>query len=191
MRADLSRKPWLWDDACREKARLLRVVALDVDGVMTDGGIFLSDGGEESKRFYVRDGMGIRLLRESGLVVGLVTARLSALVERRARELGLAFWHQGIGDKWAVLSRELEERGIAAEHCAFMGDDLVDLPVLTRVGLAAAPADAAAEVVARVHWVSGRRGGRGAVRELAEHILRARGEWDGLVARWENGVGSA
>ncbi len=136
----------------------------------------------ESKRFYVRDGLGIRLLLEAGITVGCITARNSPLVTQRGTELGLSFVHQGIKEKWHCLQNEINGRGLVPRQCAFMGDDLIDLPILSRVGLASAPADADPEVVHRVHWLARRKGGWGAVRELAEGLLRAKGIWDRAVS---------
>lgn len=172
-----------WSGELAQRAARIRLLALDVDGVLTDGGLYLDDAGLQGKRFHVRDGLGMRLLREAGLQVGIITARKSKLVEQRAEELKLAFVRQGAHRKWAALEEEMNRAGLTPEACAYMGDDLVDLGVLTRVGLAAAPADAHPEVAARVHWQASTGGGRGAVRELAEGILHAQGAWEGIVAR--------
>jgi 3-deoxy-D-manno-octulosonate 8-phosphate phosphatase (KDO 8-P phosphatase) len=166
-----------------QQARRIQMVALDVDGVLTDGGIIIDNAGVEAKRFYVRDGLGIRLLLDSDIQVGLITARNSKVVSRRAEELRLSFVHQGVKDKWSCLQAEMERAGIAAQGCAFMGDDLIDLPILTRIGLATAPADAAPEVLKQVDWVASNPGGRGAVRDLAEAILQAQDKWAGIVSR--------
>ena len=165
-------------------AKKVKMVALDVDGVLTDGGIFIDNAAVEAKRFYVRDGLGIRLLLDSGIKVGLITARNSQVVSRRAQELSLSFVHQGVKEKWHCLQGEMERAGIESDACAFMGDDLIDLPILSKIGLATAPADAAPEVLERVHWVAQRPGGRGAVRDLAEEILKAQGMWAGIVSRF-------
>ncbi|MBF0445587.1 MAG: HAD-IIIA family hydrolase [Magnetococcales bacterium] len=159
------------------------MVALDVDGVLTDGGIFFDNEGIETKRFSVRDGLGIRLLLDSGIKVGLITARKSAVVQKRAQELSLSFVHQGVKNKWPCLKAELDKEQITPLHCAFMGDDLLDLAILTKVGLATAPEDAAQEVLERVDWVAAKPGGRGAVRDLAEMILKSQGNWAEIVSR--------
>lgn len=165
------------------RARDVRVVALDVDGVLTDGVIQLDADGREHKRFHVTDGLGIRLLLEAGLHVGLISARCSEAVTRRAAELSLSFVHQGVrGGKWGCLEAELGKVGCRPDQSAFMGDDLIDLEVLCRVGLATAPMDARPEVRQRVHWVASAVGGRGAVRELAEGLLMAQGRWEKSVA---------
>ncbi len=169
------------------RLRRVRLLALDVDGVLTDGGIIHSDGGAglvESKRFYVRDGLGLRLLLKRDIKVGLITARRSELVAHRASELQLAFVHQGIRHKRDCLLRELDRNDLTLEECTFMGDDLQDLPVLTQVGFSSAPADAQPEVRDRVHWVAPKKGGRGAVRDLAELLLKAQGHWEGIVEKY-------
>ncbi len=170
-----------------ERASCIKMVALDVDGVLTDGGIIIDNAGIEAKRFSVRDGLGIRLLLDSGIKVGLITARRSQVVSRRAEELSLSFVHQGVKDKWRCLQEEMTHSAIDAQACAFMGDDLIDLAILTRVGLAAAPCDAAPEVLERVHWISDKPGGGGAVRHLAEGILQAQGLWSSHVTRLSSG----
>lgn len=169
-----------------KKAKEIKMVALDVDGVLTDGGIILDDHGTQSKRFYVRDGLGIRLMLQSGLKVGLLTARQSNLVTIRSQELSLSFVHQGVHDKWACLQEELQKTGLTPQQCAFMGDDWVDLPVLNRVGLSSAPLDADTEVRNRVDWISTKKGGHGAVRELAEKLLHAQNKWTSLLASFEH-----
>jgi 3-deoxy-D-manno-octulosonate 8-phosphate phosphatase (KDO 8-P phosphatase) len=168
-------------ESLRERLDRIRVVALDVDGVLTDGGLLIGQQGELGKRFHVRDGMGMRLLMEAGIRVGLITARYSRIVTRRAAELDLTFVHQGIRDKWDCLASELNRQGIPPDACAFMGDDLQDLRVMSQVGLSAAPADGARDVRERVHWVSACNGGQGAVRDLAEWILRTQGRWSAIV----------
>lgn len=166
----------------RSRAQAIRLVALDVDGVLTDGILHLDGEGRESKRFHVRDGLGIRLLLDAGIKVGLITARSSEAVARRGKELSLSFVRQGVrGNKWLCLKEEMTTLGLEAHQCAFMGDDLIDLGILQRVGLSAAPADAEPEVLDNVHWVSGKNGGRGAVRELAKNILMAQGLWEGIL----------
>ncbi|WP_130472000.1 KdsC family phosphatase [Candidatus Magnetaquicoccus inordinatus] len=181
----MSDKQTLWPE---EKAKAIRMVVLDVDGVLTDGIIQLDNNGVESKRFYVRDGLGIRLLLQAGIQVGLITARQSSVVSQRAAELSLSFVHQGARHKWPALQQELHRAGLQAEQCLFMGDDLVDLAALCRVGLATAPRDADPEVLKRVDWVASLPGGRGAVREMAERLLRSQGVWDNLIQGLLEGV---
>ncbi len=171
------------ETSLRERLVAVRLLLLDVDGVMTDGGIILT-GGDESKRFDVRDGTGIKYLQRSGVEVALITGRRSAVVERRAAELGITEVHQGALKKWPVAEALLERLGVRPEHAAYVGDDLIDLPVMLRVGAAFAVADAAAEVRLRAHDVTQCPGGRGAVREVAEAILCAQGKWKAIVARY-------
>jgi 3-deoxy-D-manno-octulosonate 8-phosphate phosphatase (KDO 8-P phosphatase) len=166
---------------------------LDVDGVLTDGILHYSDGGEELKRFSVRDGLAIRLLLESGIQVAIVTGRRSEAVAIRCRELGLRddLVIQGSSDKAADLVTLQERLELRGDQVAAMGDDLPDLPMLTRVGFAACPADAAPEVVAACHLVCGAGGGRGAVREIAQLILKAQRRWQDAVSRWIARPGTA
>jgi 3-deoxy-D-manno-octulosonate 8-phosphate phosphatase (KDO 8-P phosphatase) len=163
------------------RARTLRLLLFDVDGVLTDGTIVVHGDGSEAKRFSIRDGAALVWAQRAGLSTGVLSGRISAATERRAAELGLTVVVQGRADKRAAYLDVLAAHGLTDEQVAFMGDDLMDLPVIARVGLSAAPADAASDVQARVHWVSTRPGGRGAVREFIEMVLRARGEWDALV----------
>lgn len=165
-----------------ERATSIRMVVLDVDGVLTDGSIYFDENGLESKRFHVRDGMGIRLLLQADFIVGVLTARQSTMVTQRAKELSLSFVHQGVKDKWACLQHELEKAALSAKQCAYMGDDLLDLRVLQHVGLATAPADADSEVRNRVHWVATQKGGKGAVRELAKNLLHTQKKWHAIVS---------
>ncbi len=156
------------------RARKIRLLILDVDGVMTDGRIILDN---LWKAFHVRDGHAIKMAQQAGLQVAIVTGRQSEVVNRRAAELGVQRVYQKIWDKVAVLETILREEGMTAEEAAFIGDDSVDLPLLGRVGLSMAVADADAEVRRRVHWVARERGGRGAVREAIAWILKAQGKW--------------
>ncbi len=176
----------------REVAERIRLVGLDVDGVLTDGGIYLggTDAGErvEMKRFEITDGLGIRLLQEAGVQVAIVTGRESAAVRHRAEELGIVECHQDrTAAKLPIMRGIMERLGVAWEEVAFLGDDLPDLPLLRRVGLPAAVGTAVVEVKAEAGWVARRSGGRGAVREFAEALLRARGEWAEGVDRYVRG----
>lgn len=169
-------------DDVTERARRIRVLLLDVDGVLTDGGVYVHADGSESKRFDIKDGAGIVMARRAGLTVGVISARHSQATIHRARQLGLDPVRQGVADKAAALAELMDTHGWTAETIAYMGDDVVDLPVLRRVGLAACPADAVPEVQAVAHVVSARPGGQGAARALIEDILRAQGRWDALIA---------
>jgi 3-deoxy-D-manno-octulosonate 8-phosphate phosphatase (KDO 8-P phosphatase) len=163
------------------RARRIRLILLDVDGVLTDGRIIVHGDGTESKEFHIRDGAGIVWAMQAGVEVGLLSARTSAATTLRATQLGISIVSQGVGSKLAEFERILGERALAADDVAYMGDDLLDIPVLNRAGLAAAPADAATEVRGVSHWVSPSGGGRGAVRDLIELVLRAQDRWDAIV----------
>ena len=170
----------------RDTARAIKLVILDVDGVMTDGGIYLGAtvSGEtvEMKRFEITDGLGVRLLQRAGIEVAIVTGRRSEVVAIRARELGIDELHQDPqADKLPIVREIIERKGIDWEAVAFLSDDLADLPVLRHVGLPAAVANAVPEVAARSIWHARRRGGEGAVRDFAEALLGARDEWAGVV----------
>jgi 3-deoxy-D-manno-octulosonate 8-phosphate phosphatase (KDO 8-P phosphatase) len=165
-----------------ERAKRVKLLVLDVDGVLTDGGLYYGPEGEALKRFDVKDGHGIVLCRDTGLPAAILTARTSQAVEVRSRELRISHVLQGQRDKKAGLEILLERTGLTAEELAYIGDDVNDLPVLSRVGLAAAPADARDEVKAHAHYVCKNRGGHGAVRELCELLLRAQGRWEQALA---------
>jgi 3-deoxy-D-manno-octulosonate 8-phosphate phosphatase (KDO 8-P phosphatase) len=164
-----------------ERARRVRLVLLDVDGVLTDGTVIMHGDGTESKAFHIRDGAAIVWAMQTGVDVGLLSARASAATTQRAAQLGMTIVAQGVPSKPTEFERILAQQGLAEQNVAYMGDDLLDLPILARAGLSGAPADAAEEVRAAAHWVSARRGGHGAVREFIELILRAQGRWDSIV----------
>jgi len=169
---------------CLDRARRIRLILLDVDGVLTDGKILVHADGSESKQFDIKDGTGIVLAQKAGIRVGLLSARQSASTTERAAQLRITLVRQGALDKLGEYEEVRTELGLEDDQIAFMGDDLLDLPVLARVGLGAAPADAVAEVREVAHWVSRQRGGDGAVRELTEMVLKAQDRWDVLVAEW-------
>ena len=171
--------------AALPRARQGKLLLLDVDGVLTDGTLIYSTDGVESKSFNTQDGLGLRLLQDSGVEVGIITARTSPMVERRARELGLTHLFQGQSDKLAAFESILKQTGLRPPQIAYMGDDLMDLPILNRVGLAAAPANAVAEVRQRVHYTTERSGGFGAVREVCDLILEAQGNLERMRARFD------
>lgn len=160
------------DDALLARAAAIRLACFDVDGTLTDGRLAFDSDGREIKAFHVHDGQGLVLLRKAGLEVALITARDSAVAERRARELGLRA-HTRVGDKLACVRALCAELDIAIGYVAYMGDDLPDLPVMRAVGLACAPADAHPWTGAHAHWRSRNGGGRGAARELCDLILAA------------------
>jgi len=160
-----------------DRARRIRLLVLDVDGVLTDGGLFYGAAGEEGKRFDVHDGLAMVAARRSGLAIAVISGRASPAVAQRMKELGVAEVHQGVDDKAAVLSALLARQGLSRAEVAVMGDDLPDLPALAQAGLALAPANAVTEVKRAAHWVARHGGGGGAVREAIELILRARKSW--------------
>jgi 3-deoxy-D-manno-octulosonate 8-phosphate phosphatase (KDO 8-P phosphatase) len=150
------------------------MLLLDVDGVMTDGSIYFSESGDELKRFNIQDGYGIVKLRASGVNVGIITGRVSNLVKRRADELGITEVYQNLDNKVEAYEQIKAKHGLEDREIAYIGDDEPDLPVLTRVGFSAAPADAVPTVRKKVHYVCRRKGGSGAVREVVELILSER-----------------
>jgi 3-deoxy-D-manno-octulosonate 8-phosphate phosphatase (KDO 8-P phosphatase) len=163
------------------RCRAIELLVVDVDGVLTDGVIAIDDRGVETKHFHVRDGSALHLWRKAGKRSAILSGRRAALVERRAAELGIAPVIQGAKHKGPAFRRILSELGLGPHQVCFMGDDLADLPVLEVAGLAACPADAAPEVKAAAHFVAQNPGGRGAVREVVEVILKMQGSWDWLV----------
>jgi 3-deoxy-D-manno-octulosonate 8-phosphate phosphatase (KDO 8-P phosphatase) len=159
------------------RASRVRLLVLDVDGVLTDGGLLFSASGEETKRFHVHDGLAMVAARKAGLQIAILSSRASAAVTRRMAELGVAEVHQGVADKAGALDVLRERLGLARGEVAMMGDDLPDLPAMARAGLALAPGNAVAEVKRAAHWVARRRGGDGAVREAVEMLLKSRRAW--------------
>ena len=168
--------------AVLERAARVRLILLDVDGVLTDGSLHLASGGAEGRSFYVRDGLAIRLGQRAGLTFGIVSGRGSPVVDERAAELGITEVHQREHDKDRRLLEIGERLGVAASAVCFVGDDLIDVPAMRLAGLAAAPADAAGEAIESAHYVTRCAGGRGAVREVIELVLRASSKWDEVTA---------
>jgi 3-deoxy-D-manno-octulosonate 8-phosphate phosphatase (KDO 8-P phosphatase) len=166
------------------KAAAIRMLLFDVDGVLTDGTVVMHSDGSESKHFHIRDGAALVWAQRAGLRVGLLSARTSGATAQRAAQLGIRIVTQGATDKSTAYAEILRQSGLDDAAVEFMGDDLLDLPVLAKVGLSAAPADAAPEVRERVDWVSQSGGGRGAVRELIELVLRAQQRWDAIVQQY-------
>lgn len=165
----------------QERASRIKLVIFDVDGVLTDGKVELHPDGSESKRFDIKDGLAIVWAQRAGLTVGLLSARTSPTTLARAAQLGVTLVHQGVPSKLDTYEQIVGDLCDADDEVAYMGDDIVDLPVLMRAGLATAPADAAADVRSRAHWISQARGGEGAARELIELILRAQGRWESII----------
>jgi 3-deoxy-D-manno-octulosonate 8-phosphate phosphatase (KDO 8-P phosphatase) len=166
------------------KAARIKLLLFDVDGVLTDGAVTVHSDGTESKNFGVRDGIAMVWAERAGLTVGLLSARMSATTPHRASQLGIRIVQQGVLNKVEGYERIIASEGVSDAEVAYMGDDIVDLAVLARVGLSAAPADAVAEVRAQVDWTSRFNGGRGAVRELIELILGVQERWDAIVAAY-------
>jgi 3-deoxy-D-manno-octulosonate 8-phosphate phosphatase (KDO 8-P phosphatase) len=172
------------------RARQVKLLLFDVDGVLTDGRVTIHGNGTESKAFAIRDGIAMVWAQRQQLAVGLLSARSSPTTTHRAAQLGITLIHQGVASKAESFATIVADTGISPSQVAYMGDDIVDLAVLAQVGLAAAPSDAVAEVIARAHWVSRYRGGEGAVRELVELVLRAQDRWTAVVDSYltERGV---
>ena len=165
-----------------QRAKLIRLIAFDVDGIMTDGGLYLSDSGEEFKRFNSLDGHGMKMLRASGVELAIITGRTSRCVELRAQSLGITHLYQGITDKLGAMQALLSQLNLSPQVAAFMGDDVVDLPVMLRVGLGISVPDAPQIVRERAHYVTQRDGGHGAVREACELLMAAQGTLDVQLA---------
>jgi 3-deoxy-D-manno-octulosonate 8-phosphate phosphatase (KDO 8-P phosphatase) len=162
----------------------IKLLLLDVDGVMTDGRIIYDSNGGETKAFDVKDGHGLKLVQRAGIQVGIITGRQSTIVDRRAAELGIELVYQGAKDKRLPFRKILQKLALEPGEVAYAGDDLVDLPVMRQVGFAATVADAMDEVKAAAHLVTRRAGGRGAVREICDHLLKASGRWSAVTRRY-------
>ena len=168
-----------------EKLADIRLLLLDVDGVMTDGGIIYDGNGLETKVFNVKDGHGIKMLQRHGIEVGIITGRTSLVVDIRARELAIELVYQGALKKIDSYNDVKRRTGLTDSQIAYMGDDVIDVPVMRRVIFAAAPSDALIDARNVAHYVTVCAGGRGAVREVCDLILKGRGLWDGIAARYE------
>ncbi len=164
-----------------EKAKKLKLLILDVDGVLTDGKLFFDGQGNEYKSFHARDGHGIKLLRQTGVEVAVISGRKSNSVALRMKNLGIEHVYQGHENKRAAFNEIIEKIGITPEQAAYVGDDLLDLPIMTRVGLAIAVSDANFAVKLRAVWCTTLAGGHGAVREVCDFIMQAQGNFDEVV----------
>jgi 3-deoxy-D-manno-octulosonate 8-phosphate phosphatase (KDO 8-P phosphatase) len=171
------------NDAIARAARI-RLMIFDVDGVLTDGSLHFGPDGEMMKTFNVLDGHGMKLLQAAGVTTAIISARQSPIVLRRAADLGITHVMQGIHDKREAFEELLRATQTDAQHCGFVGDDVIDLPILTRVGFAASVPNGHIEVRSRVHYVTQAGGGRGAVRELCDFILRAQGSYEAAIASY-------
>jgi 3-deoxy-D-manno-octulosonate 8-phosphate phosphatase (KDO 8-P phosphatase) len=168
----------------KDRIAPVKLLILDVDGVLTDGRIVFDSNGVESKFFNVKDGHGIKLLQRAGMAVAIISGRKSQVVANRAAELGIAHLYQNALDKLVPYHDLLGKTGLRDDQVAYMGDDVIDLPLLRRVGFAAAPADAIPDVLNHVHYVTRSRGGWGAVREVCDLILKGQGHWHTVTARY-------
>jgi 3-deoxy-D-manno-octulosonate 8-phosphate phosphatase (KDO 8-P phosphatase) len=165
-----------------DRAKRVKLMIFDVDGVLTDGGLRYGPEGELIKTFNVLDGHGIKLLQQSGVMTAIISARQSLIVSRRAADLGISVLLQGVHDKRSAFERTASEAGLPHEACGFMGDDVIDLPAMTRVGFAVSVPNGHPEVTRRAHYVARAGGGRGAVREVCDFILRAQGNYEAALA---------
>lgn len=168
----------------KARAARIKLLLLDVDGVLTDGRLYFSNQGDEFKTFNTLDGHGIKMLQKNGVKVGIITGRTSKLVEKRANDLGIEILVQGREDKWDALQDILQAHPVELEEIAFMGDDWPDLSVMTRVGLSLTVANAQTSVAERAHWQSQERGGEGAVRAACDLLMRAQGSYDTALAQY-------
>ncbi len=174
------------DKEIMSKAKQIELVIFDVDGVLTDGGLILGESGNEYKVFHSRDGLGLVMLRESGCHVAVISGRSSGIVSERMTALGIEYVYQGQNDKGEALEDLLDKLSIDAKATAYVGDDLIDLPAMRRVGLAIAVADAHALVIEHAHWTTKEIGGRGAAREVCELIMQAKGTLDSQIKHFLN-----
>jgi 3-deoxy-D-manno-octulosonate 8-phosphate phosphatase (KDO 8-P phosphatase) len=168
-----------------QRATHIRMVVFDVDGVLTDGTLYLGDGGEEYKAFYSRDGLGMKLLQASGVELGIITGRSSQVVLHRMESLGIKHVFQGRTEKLPAFQQLCSEANLAPDYVAFVGDDIIDLPVIQSAGLGIAVADAHPLVVRHAHWQTEHPGGRGAARDVCELIMQAQGTWAAQLARYD------
>jgi len=171
--------------AVLQRARVIRLLILDVDGVLTDGQLYFGPTGEALKVFHVRDGHGIKMAQKGGLEIAMVSGRRSDAAYHRARELGVNRFYEGVRDKLAVLEELLAALRLSPAQVAAVGDELVDIPLMARVGLGVAVADAVSEVKAAAHWITPSPGGRGAVREVCDLLLKAQGRWLEVAQPWQ------
>src|SRR5690349_9984470 len=172
------------DSEVQSRAARIKLFLMDCDGVLTDGRIWVLENGEDQKAFHTRDGLGLELFHRAGLKSGVISGRVSSALTRRAAKLRMSYVRQGCEDKEQAFAEILANADVTNEEVAFAGDDLVDIPLMLKSGLALAVADAVAETRERAHYVTEARGGRGAVREMVELILKAQGRWDDLLRHY-------
>ena len=171
-------------DALLTRAKAVKLLLFDVDGVLTDGSLFLDNHGEEYKAFNSRDGHGLKMLQRNGVAVGIITGRDSKIVAHRTRELGIAHVRQGCADKLPVYEEMIRELGFKPEQVGFVGDDVVDLPIMLRAGFAVSPQDGHFLVKRHAHWVTPSAGGRGAGRDVCELLMLAQGTFGAEMQRY-------
>jgi 3-deoxy-D-manno-octulosonate 8-phosphate phosphatase (KDO 8-P phosphatase) len=167
-----------------DRARRIKLLLMDCDGVLTDGRLWLTADGDEQKAFHARDGQGISLLHRAGLQTGIITGRTSSAVDRRAQDLKMSYVRQYAKDKIKALEEILAEAGVRTDECAYIGDDVGDIPVMLRVELAVAVSDAVEETKQAAHYITALKGGQGAVREVCDLLLKAQDRWDALMERF-------
>jgi 3-deoxy-D-manno-octulosonate 8-phosphate phosphatase (KDO 8-P phosphatase) len=179
-----TRNSELETDEVLRRAQRIKLLLMDCDGVLTDGRLWLTADGDEQKAFHARDGQGISLFHQAGLQTGIISGRTSSAVDRRARELKMSYVRQYAKDKIKALEEIVAEAGVSTFECGYIGDDVADIPVMRRVALAVAVADAVAETKQAAHYITGLNGGHGAVREVCDLILKAQGRWDELMQKF-------
>ena len=167
-----------------DRARRIRLVIFDVDGVLTDGSLYITDAGQEFKAFHTQDGHGMKMLKATGIELAIITGRTSRSVELRAENLGVGILYQGVEDKLAVFEEVLSRFSFETDNCAYVGDDVVDLPVMRRCGLSVAVPAAPPLVKSHAHYVTRQPGGQGAVREVCEIIMHAQGTFDAQMGQY-------
>ncbi|HEY5801573.1 MAG TPA: phenylphosphate carboxylase subunit delta, partial [Burkholderiaceae bacterium] len=172
------------DSAVVARAAKVKLMIFDIDGVLTDGSLYYGADGEAIKRFNVHDGLGIKLLEQAGIATAIISARQAPIVTRRAQDLGIPFVYQGVHDKRITFAQLLADSGHLAADCGFLGDDVIDLPVLSQAGFAISVPNGHPEVHARVHHVTRLSGGNGAAREVCDMLLRAQGKYDAVMAQF-------
>ncbi|MET3106325.1 3-deoxy-D-manno-octulosonate 8-phosphate phosphatase (KDO 8-P phosphatase) [Oxalobacteraceae bacterium GrIS 2.11] len=174
----------LSDTIAHRKAAAVRIMIFDVDGVLTDGRMQFSAEGEAMKSFFVHDGLGIQLLQKMGIATAIISARLTPIVNKRAADLGITHVYQGNHDKRVTFAQLLNDTGVAAHDCGFMGDDIIDLPLFSKVGFTVSVPNGHHEVISRADYVTKASGGLGAVREICDFILRAQNKYDAALAMY-------
>jgi 3-deoxy-D-manno-octulosonate 8-phosphate phosphatase (KDO 8-P phosphatase) len=175
-------------ETVRNQAEQIKLVIFDVDGVLTDGRLYFGDSGEEYKAFYAKDGLGMKMLMQSGVEVGIITARSAPLVAKRMENLGIQHFYQGQSDKVPAFEEMAHKLGLSHQQVAYVGDDLIDLPVMSRVGLSIAVSDAHPEVIQRAHWTTPQAGGLGGARNVCDLIMSAQGTLQAMIEGQVRGI---